>query len=366
MKGYVWYSYGSDKTGPRLAEALGFKFGKKTPDFSAFDLIIGWGCKPGEKYRAKALADRIGKRGIRVLNHVDVVNGHRNKPSLFQKLHEAGINTPGFVHEPKGKRALLTKALKALEEGELDFPLLALNESHKGYPIFCYTVNDVVEACSREGRSGVTQISYLRSFCPGTEFKIHVFRDTALAAEKKVLAADPLKKLGEHLLRKVKRRASKEEIQIRATEKEIGWITEELAQDLLNSPNHMQRSVTHGWSLEVAELGEVPDHVLAQAINALDASGLDLGAVSVVCDGEVARVTGITSAPGLSEDQMGLYVSAIQEFAKAEKPKRNVAKTGSSSPAEEAAPQELIARLKQKLPGVSRRNAKVVLATLEG
>ncbi len=361
MSGYVWYSYGSDTSGPKLAEALKFKAGKKTPPFADFDLIIGWGCKPGEKYNSGVLADKIGKREIRVLNHMDVVEESRNKLLTLQKLRDAGVSTPGFAFRTEDGISLLAKTLTALEEGDLDFPLLGLNEFHKGYPTFCYTVDDVVRAAGKRAK-GIPKINYFRSFCPGTEFKIHVFRDTALAAEKKVLAGDPLKKFGEHLLKKVQRRAKKEEVQIQATEKEIGWITEELAQELLTGPNHMQRSVTHGWTLEEVPLGEVQGEALGQAINAIDASGLDMGAATVVVDDGIVRVTGVISAPGLSEEQMGLYVSAIQEFAKAEKPKRNAAKVGTK---EEEAPTELIARLKRLMPGLSRKKAREVLKTLE-
>ncbi len=359
MKGYVWYSYGSDTTGPKLAEALKFRCGKKTPPFADFDLIVGWGCKPGEKYHPEILADKIGKREIRVLNHVDAVNENRNKLATLMKLQEAGVSIPGFASFDGGS-TLLKEVLEALNSGELDFPILGLNEFHKGYPTFCYTVDDVVRACGSRKKKG-SSLHYFRSFCPGTEFRIHVFRDTALAAEKKILAEDPLKQFGEHLLKKIKHRAQKEEVQLRATEKEIGWITNELAQDLLTGPSHMQRSVAHGWSLTDIPLGEVPDQVLVQAINAIDGSGLDMGAVSVVWDDDIARATGITSAPNLSEERLGLYVSSIQEFAKAEKPKKNVAKVETD---EETAPRELIARLKRKIPGLSRRKAKEALKIL--
>lgn len=365
MDGYVWYSYGSDSTGQALAAALKAKSGKKTPNFSNYELVIGWGCKPGERYQPDVLGDLIGKRTIRVLNHVDAVHENRNKLMTFQKLQEAGVSIPGFVCNNEGENDLLKKVLTALEAGELDFPLLGLNEFHKGYPTFCYTIDDVVQDCGTRKGKGVSPIHYFRSFCPGTEFRVHVFRDEALSAEKKVLSDDPLQVFAQHLMKKMKSRAAKAEVKLRASQQEMVWIAEEVGQSLLSGPNHMQRSVTHGWSLQTTPLGEVPDQVLAQAIAAVDASGLDMGAVSVAWDDDVARVTGIISAPGLSEEQMGLYVSAIQEFAKTKKPKRSVARADPTSGEDDKAPRELIARLKRIIPGLSRKKAAEVLKTLE-
>jgi len=95
----------------------------------------------------------------------------------------------------------------------------------------------------------------------------------------------------------------------------------------------------------------------------VDAVGLDMGAVSVICGDDIARVTGVISAPGLSEERMSLYVSAIREFAKAGKPKKAAAARKTEEP--QGAPQELIARLKRKLSGLSRKKAQEVLKTLE-
>ena len=42
---YVWYSGATDVTGSKLAEAIGADHGREKPDFSKYDLIIGWGTK---------------------------------------------------------------------------------------------------------------------------------------------------------------------------------------------------------------------------------------------------------------------------------------------------------------------------------
>lgn len=363
MNGYVWYSYGSDTTGPALADALGFKHGKKTPKFGDFDIIIGWGCKPGTKYNAAGLGELIKTGEIRVLNHPDAVHANRNKLAALGLMSEHGVSVPGF--ETDGNANALFKAtLKALEDGELEFPLLGLNSHHKGYPFFCYTVEDVERAM----KSTDPRVQYFRSFCPGEEFKIYVFRDTALAAEKKTLSADPQKQLAEHLRKKLQRRAKKGEAQLRATAQELGWVAEELAGQLLTGPHHMQRSVTHGWELQGTPLDQVPKTVISEAIEAIEALGLDMGAVSVTQDEKYARVTNVTSAPGLSEEQMNLYVSAIREFAKAKKAKpakKEPVAREAKAEEEDAAPRELVARLKKKMSGLTKAKAAEVLKALE-
>lgn len=360
MKGYVWYSFGSDTTGLKLAEALEFNSGKKTPPFSDYDVVVGWGCKPGEKYNPAVLKDLVERREIRVLNHPDNVSDSRHKLSTLKKMADAGVRVPGFTCSSEENPNLLTATLEGLEQGALDFPILGLNAYHKGYPAFCYTVDDVTRAVGSKRKD---ELHYFRSFCPGKEYRIFVFRDTALCAEVKVLAEDPLASCSEHLLKKLKRRADIQKVKLRATQQELGWIAEELAQDLLTGPNHLQRSVTHGWSLSPAPLEKVGDEMIMHAIWAVDAVGLDLGAVSLVWDDDVPRVTGVISAPGLSEEQTVLYASSIQEFAEAEEPraKKAAAKAG----AEEKAPKELVARLRRKLSGVSRERAKEILKTLE-
>ena len=59
LEGYVWYSAGSNESGPLLAERLGFRSGNKTPIFERFNIVVGWGCKPGTKYASGKLAKLV-------------------------------------------------------------------------------------------------------------------------------------------------------------------------------------------------------------------------------------------------------------------------------------------------------------------
>lgn len=359
MEGYVWYSYGSDQTGPKLADQLGFKCGKKLSSINNLDILIGWGCKPNMKYNVDLLSERVARRQLRVLNYPNKIADNRDKLASLIKLKGANISIPGFI--AGNNYTLLKNTLEALEAGEIDFPIIGLNRFHKGYPTFCYTIDDLVQTCKTKQKEQES-LDYFRSFCPGTEFRINVFRDTVLAASKKVLSENPLQKFGQHLLNKVKKRAKKAEVKLCATEQEIGWIANELAYDIFNSPTQMQRSITHGWSLQDCPLIDVPNQVLSEAIGAIDASELDMGAVSLIWDNKIVRVTSIISAPNLNDEQMGLYVSEIKEFINVEKPKKNRVQVKTE---ESTAPVELIARVKRKIPGLSLKTIREILKTLE-
>jgi hypothetical protein len=176
----------------------------------------------------------------------------------------------------------------------------------------------------------------------------------------KVLSADPVKACTETLMNKLKKRAEKQDTQLGASEQEIGWVMEELAQDLLRGPNHLRRSVSYGWALQEAKLRDVPELVVKQATCALDAVGLDVGAVSVIWDEPNARVTGVTSAPGLGDSLLTCYALGIKEFGTADKKKAAL-----KSEQRDAAPKELIARLKQKVTGLNKKKAEEILKALE-
>ncbi|MCI0565268.1 MAG: hypothetical protein MN733_42930, partial [Nitrososphaera sp.] len=106
----------------------------------------------------------------------------------------------------------------------------------------------------------------------------------------------------------------------------------------------------------------VPEHAVMEAITALDAAGLDLGAVSLTIDGKVARVTNITSAPGLADEHLSIYAAALREFCTAKTPK---GKREAAAKNEESVPPELLARLSRKVRGLSKAQIEEMLKTLE-
>lgn len=365
MNGYVWYSFGSDTTGPKLAKALGFESGKKTPDVSQLDVVLGWGCKQGEKYNPELFKQRIQSGALRVLNSPETVEANRDKLAVLLRLQAKKVSTPGLVSLDKKDPAVCLMALDlGLRNGILAFPIVGMSSTHKGEPFFCHTREDVAAAVASLVKEPGT--FYFRSLCAGTEYRIHVLRDQAILAQIKAPAKNPLDATVKSMLDDLKRSFEREEKigfpmpDSRAQE----WIVKMFAPEMLRGPSQLLRSTNRGWFLEDCPLSTVPAFVTAEAVKAIDASDLDLGVVSLVVDEKVARVTNITTAPALSEKHLSAYVSAIKDFAAAVK-KPDKTKAVTSKAEVDTAPQELIARLTKLIGGLSRKKAEAVLSVLD-
>jgi len=240
---------------------------------------------------------------------------------------------------------------------------VGMSSVHKGEPFFCHTREDAAAAVAEIVKQPGT--FYFRSLCAGIEYRIHVLRDQAILAQIKVLAKNPLEATVKSMLDDLKRGFEKEEKigflipDARAQE----WIVKMFAPEMLRGPSQLLRSTNRGWSLEDCPLASIPGFITQEAVKAIDASGLDLGVVSLVIDEKVARVTNITTAPALSEKHLAAYASAIKDFAAAVK-KPAKAKTAAAPAEIDQAPQELITRLSAAIRGLSRKKAEAVLSVL--
>lgn len=370
MGGYVWYSSGSDVTGPQLAKALGFQHGKKTPQLGeGTEILVGWGCKPETRklYDPRKIKAAVEKGELRVLNHPEAVQAARNKRALLSRLREAGLVVPGVVAVGDMNASTAIEQVRhALDSGALALPCVGLNNTGRGKPLFCMTAEDIEDAI-RKGKNrkkGAPVLHYFRTLLQGQEFRIHVFRDEALFAEAKVLAKDPVEATAKSLLGKLKRKVPT----VQATEEEVRLMVDELASDLLRGPSHLQKSTQHGWEMVVADLDEVPPAAISMAITALEEAGLDMGAVTVVMEEGSPVVSNVISAPGLDEGGMKQYSQAIKEFAAsnpsgpAAKKKEEKAQDG-----EEIAPHELLAKITRRvrMKKISKRRAEEILKALE-
>lgn len=373
MNGHVWYSFNSDVTGQALAEALGFPHSKRKPEFDGIDVLVCWGTKPGEKYKPGPLATRIAKGDIRVVNHPDAIANNRNKLQTLETLRAGGVPT-GQVVSIKGLTPsnALQRVTEAIQNGELIFPIIGLNEYGKGKPAFCQTAEDLrqITAINSSRKKDAVKLHYFRSFFPGTEYRVHVFRDEALCAEQKQLSKDPVKATSAALFKRTQRRAQKEGWNFTATEGDVEQLTRELAVDLLGGPSHLQRSTAHGWELTSVDLKTVPKEVVAAAITAVEVAGLDMGAVNVIFYEDQPLVTSITTAPGLSEEQTKSYVAALKDFSKAsnssKKKEEKPAAAAAAVADEEKASPEILARITRRIRHgkISAKKAEEVLKNL--
>ena len=369
MSGFVWYSFGSDVTGKRLAKLLGYASGKKSVDFSAHKILLGWGCKPGEKFNAQRLSELVASRAIRIINPPAAVDANRDKVGFLKEMLAANIPTPGYVtSKVGGTEALLAGVRKGIKAGTIMFPLVGHTTTHKGDPFFCHTEEDVqvaIQLMLKRPRLA----HYFRSFCPGTEYRVHIFRDEALAAQCKVLDGDPLQACATELIAKLRKKAEKEDAGApNVSTAVLEWVAKQMAGDLLNGSTHLQRSVKRGWTYVDSPLEQVPDEAISMSMAAMEAARLDLGAVSIIVDGTTCRVTNIQTAPALTDDQLGMYASAIRGFAGADAkaaPSKKAKGGKTASRKEEKAGVELISRLMRAISdGVSKKDAEEALKQL--
>jgi hypothetical protein len=369
MGGYIWYSTGSDVSGPKLAASLDFSHGKKTPKLKEVNVLIGWGCKgeSRERYDPEAIKHAVADGHLRVINYPAAISAARNKMNLLTQLHATGIRVPGYVSIKDHAAAAVVEYLsKCVDDGSMTLPCVGFNEFHKGKPVFCWTKEDLEQVVSinKSRKKDAIKIHYFRSLLQGTEYRVHVFRDEALCAEIKKLSKDPIEATAKSLFSRLTKRASKSEKKISATEEELRWVVDELVSDLMQGPSHLQKSVQYGWELQPVDMGTLPPEVISTAINALDAAGLDMGAVSVVQEENSAVVTNIISAPGLDDAQLAFYTEAIKDFAGSETSEK---KGKEAKEASDDASSEIIAKLTRKvrLGKISQAKAEEMLKALE-
>ena len=366
MSGYVWYSFGSDKTGPILGQALEFEAGKKTPNFTRYDVVVGWGCKPGTRYDSEDLAQKVAQNQVRLLNHPDAVAANRDKLGMLERFRDLGVSVPGFLaFDPKRPQvAGGTLIPHALEAGEIALPLVLLTKYNKGKPIFCYTIEDAKAALKGNSKQE-HPLCYARTFDQGDEYRIHVFRDTALSAQKKDMEEDPLVATIIALEDKFFKRRKKEGNPVpTSSHAMVRDICGMLAKELMSSASQLKKSTKMGWKWLDWGMDLVPAEVAALAIEAVDAAKLDMGAVSVSHVDGVPRVLSITTAPALSEEQMALYVGEIQSFIQNDGKTKDLATKKEAKKKRLAGP-ELVARLYRKVKGLSAEKAEKVLQSLE-
>ena len=367
MSGFVWYSFGSDKTGPILAKALGFDSGKRTPELGGYNIVVGWGCKTGTKYNSEHMSQLIANNGLRVLNHPELVMANRDKLGTLKRLRDAGIPVPGFLEFPEGGMA--SDSIKilhdGLDEGLISLPLILLKRGNTGEPLFCYTLEDVGIALRNLPAKNDSYFCYARSYLHADEWRIHVFRDKLLSAQQKRCAGDPFTATVNGLTEKIQKQAKKDKINLNLGSITASYIISNVAKDMLANSSQLKKSVKMGWEWKARVQKTVPAQMKALAVEALDIVGLDMGAVSIShCrDTDTMLVLNIQTAPGLDETQTKLYVAEIESFVandgktKTKEEKKAIAERRKTSP-------ELVARIYRKIKDLSPSKAEELLKSL--
>lgn len=315
LKGYVWHTSASDKTGAALANLLGFSADKKTPNFGDFDIVVGWGCKPGNKYSREVLDEMIAGGQIRVINHPEAVTANKNRLSSLKAMAKAGVRTPAFVEKmaDMNRQAFFTEALRQAQQGTMPFPIIGMDKFNHQFH-FCFTAEDVQALYDS---AYAEEVDYFRAYIPGTEYRIHVFRDMCVAAQVKVLSQDPVKATADFFVNKAKKEAQKSGQVLAASDNDLTLLSTLFAREMVKAPSHVLKSTGKGWEFQDVGLDKIGDDVLGTAVKAMDAVGLDLGAVTVTMSAAGPVANSISTSPALEAVHLEAYKQAILEFAKA-------------------------------------------------
>ena len=223
-------------------------------------LIINWGNSTvPEWYKSFTYAYAYGMNSV-LLNPPECVRRATNKLKAFEILHECGIPVPDFTTS----RAV---AQGYLSDGHTVVVRTLLN-SHSGRGIVL--VN--------EGEEIPQAPLYVKYIKKNKEFRVHVFNGEILDIQQKKKVRD------------------REDVDYQIRNHENGWV-------------YCRDAVADEYAVATGNIGET-------AIKAVEALGLDFGAVDIIYNDHQQQeyVLEINTAPGLHGTTLEKYVNAIKEL----------------------------------------------------
>ncbi len=291
---YLWYSGATDKTGTKLAEALGIKHGRNKPPMgsNAPLLILGWGAKIKEDVN-------LGK--VPALNHPNMIRVNRDKLGALTRMQEAKVNVAPFCTDmsPAGmKRAGVT------------LPVIGRTKFHQGGKGFwnCPTMTQVT-AAANDGAQYFQKLIEINE-----EYRLHVVAGKVIYVVKKAkrTVAEMEEAYIKHEMDRQKAVAEKnnDTLDEATLEKVLARQAKTFAQ---NGPNELVRSNKLGWKFVSVKN---PDKAIcAEAVKALKAIGLDFGAVDACIDVKgKSWIIEVNTGPGLEETPFNAWVEALTDL----------------------------------------------------
>jgi carbamoylphosphate synthase large subunit len=247
-----------------LTQALRYKVWK-VRSLKAGRINLNWG-------HASAILNG-GFAGGRALNPPHVVNIAGNKLLAFQKLQEAGVSIPEFTTDQQIARSWINAGDVVLARTSL--------RGHSGFGIgICYPMNDHPDDAHNIGEEGVIQAPlYVKYKKKKYEYRVHVFNNTVI------------------------------DIQQKRKEREVEQTYEQTK----------IRSHANGWVFCREDLdlqGDKIGRISNLALSAIDALGLDFGAVDIIYNQkeDTFYVLEVNTAPGLEGATLTKYVNAIVSY----------------------------------------------------
>lgn len=293
---YIYYSGATDKTGSLLAEALEIKGGRNKPK-KAQKIIIGWGAKTKEDVD-------LGK--ATVINHPNNIRTNRNKFRAMEIMRDAGVNIAPFV--------AAEDAITGLDAGTVALPVIGRTNYHQGGANFftCLTrthVNNAINTLKNKlGKKG-----YFQNYVDiDSEFRLHVAARKVIYAQRKKQRDNLKEAYTTDQMDKIKRMAEKKGAKV---DDDTLKFAMEYQGGKIAGADSIIRSNTRGWKFSSVKLENVNKGLADQAIAAVNALGLQFGAVDCALDTEKqAWIIEVNTGPGLEGTAFKNYVKAFSNM----------------------------------------------------
>jgi ATP-grasp domain len=217
---------------------------------------INWGNGKTPGWQSKA-----NLRGVTILNKPGAVNTASNKLSALQALRSSGINIPDFTTDMNIASSWLRAGYTVVERHEL--------RGNSGAGIRIVNLND--PEMPNDIQSAPL---YTKFIAKSNEFRVHVFRGEVIdyIEKKKKLAANRTETFNKYI-----------------------------------------SSINCGWVFSRTDVRDISE-VRAIAIKAVNALGLDFGAVDIVFENGLPSVLEVNTAPGLSGTTLVKYANAFRKY----------------------------------------------------
>lgn len=304
---YVWYSPATDVTGKKLMEALDASGGTAKPNADK-TTVICWGTKTDAA---------VVMKNAKVLNHPDNIRINRNKVTALGKLDAGGVNVAKF-----------TENFKLAGAGDFQFPLVARTKYHQGGAGFwlCLTPGMVAKAV-KDGAQ------YMQAFIDiKDEYRLHVVDGAVIYGVRKVERDNHADAFVEYYAEYAQNKADKDGTKLdKAT---MEFVLRKLARKLATGPDMVIRSNTRGWKFSKVANENLDKDLVAEAVKAVKALGLDYAAVDCCIDSTgKAFVIECNSGPGLDGTSFDAWTAAFKALiAPKAAPKKAAAAAAPAAP----------------------------------
>ena len=296
---YIYYSGATDKTGQLLADALKVQGGRVKPK-TAQTVVIGWGAKTKE-------ACNLGK--ATVINHPDAIRVNRNKFAALQLMQKAKVNVAPFA----AAETVMTELGKKKGQTVM-LPLVGRTNYHQGGGNFftCLTQTHVKETIGILSNQ-LKKKGYFQNYIDiESEFRLHVVNGEVIYAQRKTVRNNMKEAHVSDQMDKIGRMAEKkgQKLDEDTLKFALGYQGDKIAgQDLIIKSN------TRGYKFSNVALKNVNKDLATEAIKAVEALGLQFGAVDCALDvDKKAWIIEVNTGPGLEGTAFKNYVTAFTKM----------------------------------------------------